>query len=125
MLLSVTVVILKVFLMAIDVRCENAGRRSFKCNLCGAAFSLIGHVKGHMGNQTCKNTFKCDISDSEFSCSGNLKLHLRFPTGERPFSCNIKSKAISHFEQLQFSTSNLKNLNSPKVTDVHEIVHFY
>ena len=97
MLLSVTVDISKVFLMAIDVRCENAGGRSFKCNLCGAAFSLSGHLKGHMGDHTCKNAYMCDISNSEFSCGGNLKLHLRFPTGERSFSCNIKSKAIFQF----------------------------
>ncbi|KAI0221202.1 hypothetical protein LSAT2_027407 [Lamellibrachia satsuma] len=72
-----------------DDQLTQVGGKPHKCDICGAQFTLSGHLKQHLRTHTGEKPYKCDICGAQFTLSGHLKQHLRTHTGEKPYKCDI------------------------------------
>ncbi|XP_010838658.1 PREDICTED: zinc finger protein 205 isoform X2 [Bison bison bison] len=74
---------------------SEAGKKTYKCEQCGKAFSWHSHLVTHRRTHTGEKPYACAECGKRFSWSSNLMQHQRIHTGEKPYACAECGKRFS------------------------------
>lgn len=70
-------------------------KKLHKCEICGKAFKLIGHLKRHVVCHTGEKQYVCEVCERPFADTSTLRKHCRTHTGQKNFKCEICEKTFS------------------------------
>lgn len=69
--------------------------KTFQCDICGRAFSLVGNMQKHRKLHSGERPFSCDVCGKAFGLRGNLQKHKIIHTGEKLFHCKVCGKPFA------------------------------
>uniref|UniRef100_A0A8C6FKA1 Transcriptional repressor RHIT n=1 Tax=Moschus moschiferus TaxID=68415 RepID=A0A8C6FKA1_MOSMO len=79
---------------------SEAGRKTYKCEQCGKAFSWRSHLVTHRRTHTGEKPYACADCGKRFGRSSHLIQHQIIHTGEKPYTCPSCWKSFSHHSTL-------------------------
>eukprot|EP00069_Balaena_mysticetus_P020169 bmy_02753T0 len=78
----------------------DAGKKTYKCEQCGKAFSWHSHLVTHRRTHTGEKPYACTDCGKRFGRSSHLIQHQIIHTGEKPYTCPSCWKSFSHHSTL-------------------------
>ncbi|XP_047570355.1 zinc finger protein 205 isoform X4 [Lutra lutra] len=78
----------------------DAGKKTYKCEQCGKAFSWHSHLVTHRRTHTGEKPYTCTDCGKRFGRSSHLIQHQIIHTGEKPYTCPSCWKSFSHHSTL-------------------------
>ncbi|XP_054990101.1 zinc finger protein 13 isoform X3 [Sorex araneus] len=78
----------------------DAGRKTYRCEQCGKAFSWHSHLVTHRRTHTGEKPYACTDCGKRFGRSSHLLQHQIIHTGEKPYTCRACWKSFSHHSTL-------------------------
>ncbi|XP_068823811.1 transcriptional repressor RHIT isoform X2 [Capricornis sumatraensis] len=79
---------------------SEAGKKTYKCEQCGKAFSWHSHLVTHRRTHTGEKPYACTDCGKRFGRSSHLIQHQIIHTGEKPYTCPSCWKSFSHHSTL-------------------------
>ncbi|XP_020941400.1 zinc finger protein 205 isoform X2 [Sus scrofa] len=78
----------------------DAGKKTYRCEQCGKAFSWHSHLVTHRRTHTGEKPYACTDCGKRFGRSSHLIQHQIIHTGEKPYTCPSCWKSFSHHSTL-------------------------
>uniref|UniRef100_A0A8C5KUK1 Transcriptional repressor RHIT n=2 Tax=Jaculus jaculus TaxID=51337 RepID=A0A8C5KUK1_JACJA len=79
---------------------SDTGKKTYKCEQCGKAFSWHSHLATHLRTHTGEKPYACTDCGKRFGRSSHLIQHQIIHTGEKPYTCPSCWKSFSHHSTL-------------------------
>ncbi|BFZ20971.1 hypothetical protein BsWGS_24010 [Bradybaena similaris] len=74
----------------------HTGEKPYKCDFCAASFTYAWSLKCHKTTHMVEKPYKCDVCAAPFTSAYNLKRHMRTHTGEKPYKCDFCASSFTY-----------------------------
>ena len=99
---------------------QHEEKKTFKCTLCDAYFSLKTNLSKHIKSvHEKKKPFNCIICDANFASKQSMKSHSKsVHEGEKPFKCNICDSIFARNHHLKRHVEYVHEKKNPLKLDI-------